>query len=69
MIPFLNHDEANRALMASRTCRNKQHLVLFQKLLLLLQEWKSDALRDTGRLVIAEEEGVVTHADGNKIAS
>ena len=66
MIPFLNHDEANRALMASNMQRQATPCVI-PEVPLVATGMEVDAIRDTGRLVIAEEAGVVTHADGVKI--
>ncbi len=66
MIPFLNHDEANRALMASNMQRQATPCII-PEVPLVATGMEADALRDTGRLVIADEEGVVTHADGVKV--
>ncbi len=66
MIPFLNHDEANRALMASNMQRQATPCII-PEVPLVATGMEADALKDTGRLVIAEEEGIVTHADGTKI--
>jgi DNA-directed RNA polymerase subunit beta len=66
MIPFLNHDEANRALMASNMQRQATPTII-PEAPLVATGMEADALRDTGRLLIAEEEGTVTFADGNKI--
>ncbi|HRH26732.1 MAG TPA: DNA-directed RNA polymerase subunit beta [Parcubacteria group bacterium] len=66
MIPFLNHDEANRALMASNMQRQATPCIV-PEAPLVATGMEADALKDTGRLVIAEEDGTVTHADGNKV--
>ncbi len=66
MIPFLNHDEANRALMASNMQRQATPCIV-PEAPLVATGMEADALKDTGRLVIADEDGVVTHADGKKI--
>ncbi|MBA3732886.1 DNA-directed RNA polymerase subunit beta [Patescibacteria group bacterium] len=66
MIPFLNHDEANRALMASNMQRQATPCIV-PEAPLVATGMESDALRDTGRLVIATEEGTVTHSDGIKV--
>ncbi len=66
MIPFLNHDEANRALMASNMQRQATPCII-PEVPLVATGMEADALRDTGRLLIADEEGTVTHADGVKI--
>ncbi len=67
MIPFLNHDEANRALMASNMQRQATPCIV-PEAPLVATGMEADALKDTGRLVIATEEGVVTHADGMKVS-
>ncbi|MES2213719.1 MAG: DNA-directed RNA polymerase subunit beta [Patescibacteria group bacterium] len=67
MIPFLNHDEANRALMASNMQKQATPCIV-PEAPLVATGMESLALRDTGRLVVAPEDGVVTHADGIKVA-
>ncbi len=66
MIPFLNHDEAARALMASNMQKQATPCII-PEAPLVATGMESDALKDTGRLLIATEEGVITHADGGKI--
>jgi DNA-directed RNA polymerase subunit beta len=66
MIPFLNHDEAGRALMASNMQKQATPCIV-PEAPLVATGMESDALKNTGRLIFAEEEGVVTHADGTKI--
>ncbi|MES3004548.1 MAG: DNA-directed RNA polymerase subunit beta [Patescibacteria group bacterium] len=66
MIPFLNHNEGTRALMASNMQKQATPCIV-QEAPLVATGMESDALKDTGRLVIAEEEGVVTHSDGYKV--
>ncbi len=66
MIPFLNHDEANRALMASNMQKQATPCIV-PEAPLVATGMEADALRDTGRLVIAEEDGTVTHSDGLKV--
>lgn len=67
MIPFLNHDEANRALMASNMQRQATPCIV-PEAPLVATGMEADALKDTGRLVIAEEDGIVTESDGNKVS-
>jgi DNA-directed RNA polymerase subunit beta len=67
MIPFLNHDEANRALMASNMQRQATPCII-PEVPLVATGMELDAIRDTGRLVIAAEEGTVTHSDGTKVS-
>jgi DNA-directed RNA polymerase subunit beta len=66
MIPFLNHDEANRALMASNMQKQATPCIV-PEAPLVATGMEYSALKDTGRLVLAAEEGTVTHADGAKI--
>lgn len=67
MIPFLNHDEANRALMASNMQKQATPCIVPEAPLVATGVEK-DAIKDTGRLVMATEDGVVTSADGNKVS-
>ncbi|MEQ1561153.1 MAG: DNA-directed RNA polymerase subunit beta [Nitrospira sp.] len=66
MIPFLNHDEANRALMASNMQKQSTPCII-PEAPLVATGMEADALRDTGRIVLSKEDGVVTHADGIKV--
>ena len=66
MIPFLNHDEANRALMASNMQKQATPCIL-PEAPLVATGMERDALTNTGRLLITHEEGVITHADSSKI--
>ncbi len=66
MVPFINHNEAQRALMASNMQRQATPCII-PEAPLVATGMEVDALKDTGRLVIAEEDGVVTHADGLKV--
>ncbi|MEQ1500471.1 MAG: DNA-directed RNA polymerase subunit beta [Parcubacteria group bacterium] len=66
MIPFLNHDEANRALMASNMQKQATPCIV-PEAPLVATGMEADAIRDTGRIVISDEEGIVTHSDGNKV--
>ena len=66
MIPFLEHDDANRALMGSNMQKQAVPCVLPEEPLVAtgIEELAS---RDSGRLVIAEEEGVVSYVDSKKV--
>jgi DNA-directed RNA polymerase subunit beta len=66
MIPFLNHDEANRALMASNMQKQAVPCII-PEAPLVATGMEGRALRDTGRLLFAEEDGLVTYADSTKI--
>ena len=66
MIPFLNHDDANRALMGSNM--QKQAIPCVEPEAPLVSTGiEGPAMRDTGRLIIALEDGVVSKVDGNEI--
>ena len=66
MIPFLEHDNANRALMGSNMQKQAIPCVV-PEAPLVATGMEGMAARDTGRLVIAEVDGTVTHADSKKI--
>jgi DNA-directed RNA polymerase subunit beta len=66
MIPFLNHDDANRALMGSNM--QKQAVpCLRPEAPLVATGIEEEAARYTGRLIYAEEAGEVTYLDSKKI--
>ena len=66
MIPFVNHDEANRALMGSNMqkqavpCINPQAPLVGTGI-------ETVAARYTGRLIYAKEDGVVSYVDAKKV--
>ena len=66
MIPFLNHDDANRALMGSNM-QKQATPCLIPEAPLVATGIEEHAARDTGRLIISEEEGVVTFVDARLI--
>ncbi|MEK7179330.1 MAG: DNA-directed RNA polymerase subunit beta, partial [Patescibacteria group bacterium] len=66
LIPFLEHDDANRALMGSNMQKQAVPLVLPQAPLVATGV-EEMAARDSGRLIIATEPGEVTYADARKI--
>ncbi|MFA7252909.1 MAG: DNA-directed RNA polymerase subunit beta [Candidatus Paceibacterota bacterium] len=66
MIPFLNHDDANRALMGSNM--QKQAVpCLRPEAPLVATGIEEVAARHTGRLIYSEEAGEVTYVDSKKI--
>ncbi len=66
MIPFLEHDNANRALMGSNM--QKQAIpCIIPEAPLVATGFEELAAHDTGRLVIAGIDGNITHADARKI--
>ncbi len=66
MIPFLNHDDANRALMGSNM-QKQATPCLIPEAPVVATGIEEDAARDTGRLVIAEDEGTVSRVDARRI--
>ena len=59
MIPFLEHDDANRALMGSNMQRQAVPLVI-PEAPYVSTGMEADAAKNIGRLVYAEEDGKVT---------
>ena len=66
MIPFLNHNDASRALMGSNMQKQATPCII-PEAPLVATGIEGRAIKDTGRLVLAEEEGVVIHADAKKV--
>jgi DNA-directed RNA polymerase subunit beta len=66
MIPFLNHDDANRALMGSNMQKQAVPCVIAEAPL-VATGIEAEAARYTGRVIFSEEEGVVTAVDAQKI--
>ncbi len=66
MIPFLEHNNANRALMGSNMQKQAVPCVL-PEMPLVATGVEELASRDSGRLVIALEDGVVKYLDAKKI--
>ncbi|SCA62749.1 DNA-directed RNA polymerase subunit beta [Chlamydiales bacterium SCGC AG-110-P3] len=66
LIPFLEHDDANRALMGSNMQRQAVPL-LRPDSPLVGTGLEARAARDSGAVIIAEEDGIVTYVDGFKI--
>lgn len=66
LIPFLEHDDANRALMGSNMQRQAVPL-LKSEAPVVGTGLEARAARDSGAVVIAEEDGVVEYCDGFKI--
>lgn len=66
LIPFLEHDDANRALMGSNMQRQAVPL-LKPEAPIVGTGLEARAARDSRTLVIAEEDGVVDYVDANKI--
>jgi DNA-directed RNA polymerase subunit beta len=66
MIPFLEHNNANRALMGSNMQKQAVPCVL-PEVPLVATGIEELASRDSGRLVLTQEEGVVSYLDAKKI--
>ncbi len=66
LIPFLEHDDANRALMGSNMQRQGVPL-LKTDAPLVGTGLELRAARDSGAVVVAEENGIVEYVDGYKI--
>ncbi len=66
MIPFLNHDDAARALMGSNMQKQATPCIL-PEAPLVATGIEESAARDTGRLILAEETGVVSEVDAKHI--
>ncbi len=66
MVPFLEHNNANRALMGSNMQKQAVPCVL-PEAPLVATGIEEKASRDSGRLVVAEEDGVVSYLDAKKI--
>jgi len=66
LIPFLEHDDANRALMGSNMQRQGVPLLIPQAPI-VGTGLEARAARDSGSVLIAEEDGIVDYVDGFKI--
>lgn len=66
MIPFLEHDDANRALMGSNMQKQAVPLMC-PEAPLVATGTEASAAKDLGRLIYAEEDGVVSWVDANKV--
>ncbi|HLD88541.1 MAG TPA: DNA-directed RNA polymerase subunit beta, partial [Candidatus Omnitrophota bacterium] len=66
LIPFLEHDDANRALMGSNMQRQSVPLMI-PEVPFVGTGMEEKVARDSGVLVIAQEAGTVTKVDGREI--
>lgn len=66
LIPFLEHDDANRALMGSNMQRQAVPLMITEAPIVGTQ-MESKVARDSGAVVVAEESGKVTYVDSAAI--
>lgn len=66
LVPFLEHDDANRALMGANMQR--QAVPLMETAAALVGTGIEDRVaKDSGACVVAKEDGVVSYADGRRI--
>ncbi len=66
LIPFLEHDDANRALMGSNMQRQSVPLMI-PEVPLVGTGMEEKVARDSGVVVIAKDDGTVTKVDGREI--
>ncbi|MFZ1987581.1 MAG: DNA-directed RNA polymerase subunit beta [Minisyncoccia bacterium] len=66
MIPFVDHDDANRALMGSNM-QKQATPCLIPEAPLVSTGIEEHAAKNTGRLILAEEAGEVTYVDAKKV--
>jgi DNA-directed RNA polymerase subunit beta len=66
MIPFLNHNDANRALMGSNMQKQGTPCII-PEAPLVATGVEEVAIRDTGRLILSPVDGEVTYADGKMV--
>ena len=66
LIPFLNHDDANRALMGSNM-QKQATPCLIPEAPIVATGMEAKAVLDTGRIVVAPEDGEILHVDAQKI--
>jgi DNA-directed RNA polymerase subunit beta len=66
LIPFLEHDDANRALMGSNMQRQAVPLIIAEKPL-VGTGMEGPVAKDSGSCLLAEEDGLVTYADADRV--
>jgi len=66
MIPFLEHNDANRALMGSNMQKQAIPSIVPQAPL-VATGMEQSAAKDTGRVILAEEDGVISAVDARKV--
>ncbi len=66
LIPFLNHDDANRALMGSNMQRQATPC-LIPEAPLVATGIEKQAVVDTGRIILAPEDGEIVYVDSKKV--
>ena len=66
MIPFLNHDDANRALMGSNMQKQATPCIV-PEVPLVATGIEEVAIRDTGRVIFSDVEGIISYVDGKLV--
>jgi DNA-directed RNA polymerase subunit beta len=66
LIPFLNHDDANRALMGSNM-QKQATPCLVPEAPFVATGIEAKAIIDSGRVVVATENGEITHVDAKRV--
>ena len=65
LIPFLENDDANRALMGSNMMRQAVPLLQSRSAVLSARAWKAQCARDSGVTIVAKRDGVVDQVDAH----
>ena len=65
MIPFLNHDDANRALMGSNMQKQAVPCII-PEVPLVATGIEAKAALDTGRVIVSDEDGIIAYVDAKK---
>ena len=66
MIPFLNHDDANRALMGSNMQKQAVPCII-PEVPLVATGIEAKAALDTGRVIVSDEDGIIAYVDAKKV--
>lgn len=66
MIPFVNHDDANRALMGSNMQKQATPCIV-PEVPLVATGIEEAAIRDTGRIVFSDVDGMISYVDGKLV--
>ena len=66
MIPFINHDDANRALMGSNMQKQATPCIV-PEVPLVATGIEEVAIRDTGRMVFSNVDGIISYVDGKLV--
>lgn len=66
MIPFVDHDDANRALMGSNMQKQATPCIV-PEAPLVATGIEDRAAKDTGRVILAKQDGVISYVDASRI--